>query len=223
MNTIIVDENKIDSIFYHGYKWYDPPVIDDFCFDKFKILLPLWKLKCVVELMNGTKEGKMKQYCGETGETHFYVWNLETQEYFWNGKRVLGYDEMNNSDFDEQDLFSFFMAIENVLIPCHYIMTTNRERNISTKSVKSIAGKPEGVSRKDVKSKKVYLLDEIVEYVNENGLTIHPVGTHKMNCPCWSVRGHYRHYKSGKVVFIKNYEKGKEKGKKKPKEKIYTV
>ena len=58
MNTIIVDENKIDSIFYHDYKWYDPPVIDDFCFDKFKILLPLWKLKCVVELMNGTKRGK---------------------------------------------------------------------------------------------------------------------------------------------------------------------
>ena len=58
----------------------------------------------------------MKQYYGETGETDFYVWNLETQEYFWNGKRVLGYDEMNNSDFDEQDLFSFFMAIEDVLI-----------------------------------------------------------------------------------------------------------
>lgn len=25
----------------------------------------------------------------------------------------------------------------------------------------------------------------------------------------WSVRGHYRHYKSGKVIFIESFEKGK--------------
>ena len=25
----------------------------------------------------------------------------------------------------------------------------------------------------------------------------------------WSVRGHYRHYKSGKVIFIEGFEKGK--------------
>ena len=70
---------------------------------------------------------------------------------------------------------------------------------------------------------KIYLLDEIVDYVNENGLTLQSSGTHKINCPCWSVRGHYRHYKSGKVVFVKNYEKGKEKGKINPKDKFYGV
>ncbi len=35
---------------------------------------------------------------------------------------------------------------------------------------------------------------------------------HEIACPCWSVRGHYRHYKSGKVVFIESYEKGKSRG-----------
>ena len=34
---------------------------------------------------------------------------------------------------------------------------------------------------------------------------------------CWSVRGHYRHYKSGKVVYIKPFEKGANKGKIVPK------
>lgn len=29
------------------------------------------------------------------------------------------------------------------------------------------------------------------------------------HCEAWSVRGHYRHYKSGKVVYIKPYTKGK--------------
>lgn len=33
---------------------------------------------------------------------------------------------------------------------------------------------------------------------------------HNMTCPCWAVRGHYRHYKSGKTVFIKAYTKGKD-------------
>lgn len=55
------------------------------------------------------------------------------------------------------------------------------------------------------------------------GLTIAKSGNRAITCPCWSVRGHYRHYKSGKVVFIKNYEKGKEKGKVKPKDKTYTI
>lgn len=31
-------------------------------------------------------------------------------------------------------------------------------------------------------------------------------------CERWSVRGHFRHYKSGKVVFIESYEKGKKSG-----------
>jgi len=31
-----------------------------------------------------------------------------------------------------------------------------------------------------------------------------------ISCPCWSVRGHLRHYASGKAVFIKPYIKGKE-------------
>lgn len=34
-----------------------------------------------------------------------------------------------------------------------------------------------------------------------------------IKCPEWSVRGHYRHYKSGKVVFINQYTKGKNRGK----------
>ena len=29
------------------------------------------------------------------------------------------------------------------------------------------------------------------------------------HCPAWEVRGHYRHYKSGKVVFVNPYTKGK--------------
>lgn len=30
-------------------------------------------------------------------------------------------------------------------------------------------------------------------------------------CPAWGVRGHYRHYKDGKTIFIREYIKGKDK------------
>ena len=33
----------------------------------------------------------------------------------------------------------------------------------------------------------------------------------EITCPCWGVRGHFRHYKNGKVVFIEPFMKGKEK------------
>lgn len=101
-----------------------------------------------------------------------------------------------------------------------HIMTTKRD-----KITKEIISKDKANKKKDNKNvygnKKVYLLDEIVEYVNNNGLTVLSNGTYKINCPCWSVRGHYRHYKNGRVVFVKSYEKGKEKGRTKPKNKVY--
>ena len=101
-----------------------------------------------------------------------------------------------------------------------YIMSTPRDKTIKSKTSKEKIGKTTKITNGN--ANKIYLLDEIVDYVNENGLTILP-GKHIINCPCWNVRGHYRHYKSGKVVFIKNYEKGKEKGKVKPKDKTYTI
>jgi hypothetical protein len=54
-------------------------------------------------------------------------------------------------------------------------------------------------------------------------LAVSENGTHKITCPCWSVRGHYRHYKSGKVVFVRSYEKGKDKGNSKAVDKTYIV
>ena len=39
----------------------------------------------------------------------------------------------------------------------------------------------------------------------------------------WSVRGHYRHYKSGKVIFIEGFEKGKKRGHAPQKKKRYEL
>ena len=35
----------------------------------------------------------------------------------------------------------------------------------------------------------------------------------EIHCPAWGVRGHFRHYKNGKVIFVESYVKGKERAK----------
>lgn len=70
---------------------------------------------------------------------------------------------------------------------------------------------------------KIFLLDELVEYVAENNLYPKSEKHNQINCPCWSVRGHYRTYKSGKKVFVKPFNKGKERGKVAPKQHTYVV
>ncbi len=111
---------------------------------------------------------------------------------------------------------------EMILSICNYIMTTKRDK-VARQLVSSITRSNEKGNAKANKTKKVYLLDEIVEYVNENSLAVSENGTHKITCPCWSVRGHYRHLKSGKAVFVRSYEKGKDKGNSKAVDKTYIV
>lgn len=99
-----------------------------------------------------------------------------------------------------------------------YIMSYSKGRVERLKSSGKSKVKNKKICESRSRENKVYLLDEIVEYVNENGLMVSQSGTHKMNCPCWNVRGHYRHYKSGKVVFVKEYKKGKDRANTKPKD-----
>ena len=124
---------------------------------------------------------------------------------------------------DKKYLENGFGIAEIVFRTMIYIMNAPREKIVKQKNPQI---NPESNAKNEKKNSKeynIYLLDEIVDYVNANELATIPNGTHKIQCPCWSVRGHYRHYKNGNVVFIKNYEKGKNKGKIKPKDKIYTV
>lgn len=131
----------------------------------------------------------------------------------------LGYNvSCNSNEFKYLNIgFDIFALVIRVML---YIMNTPRKR--ITKSKILVEKKKEKQKKITKKENKIYLLDEIVDYVNERYGYISS-RTHTIECPCWSVRGHYRHYKNGNVVFVKSYEKGKEKGKKKPNDKIYTI
>lgn len=56
--------------------------------------------------------------------------------------------------------------------------------------------------RREVELRNVYMI--------RSGLSIKNVMPSKqLTCPCWGVRGHYRHLSDGKIIFIKPYRKGK--------------
>lgn len=194
--------------------------IDNFIFDDFALLFTKQEdieiaLRVFFKCENGDITGTQIHLAKLHEE---WIKNI-SYEVELSDENECGFDVFCNSN-DKKYLDIGFYITEIVLKTMLYIMNTPRSKVVKPKK----KNKPESNSKTgNTRNDKIYLLDEIVEYVNENRLRITSSGTHTINCPCWSVRGHYRHYKSGKVVFIKKYEKGKEKGKVKPKDKTYTV
>lgn len=71
----------------------------------------------------------------------------------------------------------------------------------------------------EYKPRECYLLNDIVKYVS-----IHPTKKSiKYRCEVWGVRGHIRHYKNGKTVFIEPYKKGAKRDILEPKSKTYRL
>ena len=98
----------------------------------------------------------------------------------------------------------------------------NREKTVKEIDKNS---KARDRNRKKVskENNKIFLLDELVEYVAKNNIYPKHSVHHSIQCPCWSVRGHYRTYKNGRTVFVKPYRKGKKRETAEPKENIYIV
>lgn len=78
------------------------------------------------------------------------------------------------------------------------------------KVIKKMMPTPE--EKETIKNEDVYyeslpvrIKDISVRYIYEP----HNMRKYNRHCEKWGVRGHYRHYKNGKVVFIKPYSKGK--------------
>lgn len=215
MNTIIVDYAKVRPYFNHGTE-------KDFVFDNFKLYInsSIYKqLRYKIKLSDGVVKGEARRI-DDNGNEIVLRWVLSDGEYknsyikavcFINGHPAE--EEYNNVVLDE---------VRHLTALLDGIMSVPRKKE--TKKVVGRNGNPK-TENKDYhyKPKTVFLLDDIVEYINENGMSRTRHTGNVMKCPCWGVRGHYRHYKSGKVVFVKEYKKGKERANTEPKSKTYTI
>ena len=127
-----------------------------------------------------------------------------------------------NSDVFKDVMLLFFKTMMHI----NYLMEHPQEKVVKKKS--------NGSSNNNKQSDKNRNSTSTIHHINLNNIIVH---THSTNvatklrskkiqrvASCWSVRGHYRHYKSGKVVYINSYEKGKDRNKDNNKEKkIYNI
>lgn len=198
--------------------------LSNFVFDEFSILFTEKD-----KLALGVKVFFEADNEGDISGTQIHLVRLENEwvkgvcyEIQINDKDQNGLEVYCNS-FDKKYLDIGFEISELVIRCMIYIMNTPRE--VIEKQKQKINKKSENKKQaNNATQNKIYLLDDIVNFVNKNNLTIKSTsGCKKITCDCWGVRGHYRHYKSGKVIFIKEYKKGKERENKEPKGKRYYV
>lgn len=216
MNTIIVD----DDIFEKEFSC-EIATGQHFIFDEFALLFgkdsenPIYIL---VNAENGIDEeiyfNLLKMENGEIKEIQ-YSFSHDYQNKY-DGLQV--YCSVNEERYTNigHDLAQMVLR---VII---YVLNAPRNKVIKESNNKPKTNKNKRNYNSRIQNKNVYLLSEIVEYENNN-LALKNKSTRKISCDCWGVRGHYRHYKNGNVVFIKEYKKGKNRYKKEPQGKIYTV
>lgn len=223
MNTIMICEKDLDTIVNYECARY----FDCFVFNEFRIIVKQEDYKTVYKIrVNGDinevvyrmiKDGEF--YDCEFSYRENEEWNKKEGkiEYIKEPKGELVnrfkpsiLDMDNNSSMDTDEINTIinkkFMAIVRFICMIkQYIMNKSYEREMVQKEVKSVVksvSKSKGKANENKNQNEIFLLDDIIEYVTRSGRH------HTYSCEAWGVRGHFRHYKSGKVVWISEYEKG---------------
>lgn len=161
-----------------------------------------------------------KEYSKEYGMV------INEKDEICHGQLAIPFDEIDENDdfydraFNNQLYYDGAVQFGSlIMISMSYIMHEGIKRYRQYKKSGGHKYKYSREYRVSTEKNKIYLFDDIINYVSDN--YIPSAGHHEIQCPCWEVRGHYRHYKSGKVVFIPSYKKGKQRETVKPKEKEY--
>ena len=116
-----------------------------------------------------------------------------------NGK-VIHISPLNMNDLKYSDTLDIFLAIN------FFIKHLPHTYQKSERKVEETIETGKGINKK---YKRVVHLERNFNFVNLDKLSKTSI-KHSFSCLCWGVRGHLRHLKSGKVVFVKPFKKGKE-------------
>lgn len=216
MNIIEIPvEHKLFKIAFEGS-------LDNFIYDEFGLFFTQKKepLSCFVVKFNSALNGTKI----------YFTWHKDLGDIDVEYEIKMEGSEMNVycdkfEDFFVQKGYEICCMVVRVM---SYIMSTDRKRvQKESSSIKADTEHTNADSPKvhyADKNKTIYLLDDIIEYVrmNKPNKTLNE-SHYIISCPCWSVIGHYRRYKNGNIIFVKNYKKGKERERSSPKDKKYNI
>ena len=118
-----------------------------------------------------------------------------------------GMDEVEPVKSVVEDICTLFQNLNWLSEHPQYKDVEARERKTGTAPKKSKLPK-ESTEPKEEKPKEIVLNGIKIKTRNKKVATVLRSKVPKKLLGCWSVRGHFRHYQSGKVVYIKPYQKG---------------
>ena len=127
-------------------------------------------------------------------------------------------------EFTDNDSYQKYLTMLHIVFNvsvCIMMMGLERQRTQIKRHEHKNKKNETSAQSTNHRKNKVFLLDDIVEYISDN--YIESKEHHEIQCPCWEVRGHYRHYKNGNVVFVSAYKKGKNRLSAEPKPKEYYI
>ena len=228
MNTIIINEKDFNKIVnYEGSHYFE-----NFIFNEFRLISKRENYKMVYKIkMNGNIfEVKMRRIQDLDFKECEFIFAEEEDELKFiespHGELVEFYAsqllDLYSSDSNTEIIRKLNALIHGEMIFIsavkQYIMNESYERKtIQKESCKNENCISRQTKSKNTKTVKQFLLNDIVEYVSHSGRN------HNINCECWVVRGHFRHYKNGRVTWISAYEKGKSRNSNCITNKIYVV
>lgn len=238
MNTIIINEKDMDTMKYDGCQ-------AEFMFDDFNMIINCrdeGRVKVEVrtdhdnkvmlfradrEIWYGIKyDLKAEDVYPEPGQMSIIVYDNQDVSIGELYLPIAQFTKMQDFKMAASRLFKnyeaclWLLTIITSYMVCIMMMGEERKRVIRQQNSSDKKNVSHSVEKGNKKKNRVFYLDDIVEYIANHTET---ESHHTIKCKCWDVRGHYRHYKSGKTVFIKSYRKGKQRDNVEPKSKEYIV
>ena len=187
--------------------------LGDFIFPVFKLVVDGSDLEYIVDYKNTEKTSVIYTIISKSGKFKPMKYQCISTDDFRKGAVV----KLPPGEICGEEEERAYDAITFILFCMRYIMhypRIHKDERISSHRYSQ-------EYRTSTKQNRIYLFSDIVKYVSEN---YNPSEHHhEMQCPCWEVRGHYRHYKSGKTVFVKSFLKGKNKDTAQPMPKTYMA
>lgn len=237
MITLKITAQQLETIYnWYGEKYGDTTPVEwneEFIFEKYELNIDKPGDRCWMKVDKKTKivsisleHNGIRKFTFRFGIDHLEEGKLILSE-VCEGPLFDGILSNETISSDEavkvlQNAVAFHLGMVYVIET--YIMSKQKDRQVKYVEVDEHEVKTHnsnGKKRKHIKKREdkpvVINFDDIVSGRIMQGRT------HEIRCAKWPVRGHYRHYKNGRVVFIKAFEKGRDRNKGKNVDKTYVI
>lgn len=182
--------------------------MDDFIFSEYKVKVvdknDMWT---ILKVKRYPDHHMVDMYCKYNYTFTFKIPHMKDEFYYVITAESARAKECISEMSDNLDTLAKTFSVLLVNLEKH-IMTKAKERKIKTitsEVVKDHSGKPSKETLSTSRSQTLNLsLEDTIKYVSEYNTT----RQYTKHVESFNVRGHYRHYKNGKVVFVKAFVKG---------------